>query len=476
VIEMIRWPKKKTFSTRGWGRATKDEVASRALPESLSLWRYENGEEYIELRDRLGRGRNAKAVKPRFYVRTYGNIDKALEAARECRADLDYVAAHGTAGVGETALAATVTVAELLGDMKATPPRYGEYWTKHAFNDYEPSTLKGYLWIAREYIAPSFGWRAVDTITSKDVNDFKAYMLNPPERDGLGCAPSTVTLALTMLGSLFSFAHRNRYITEHPMHGRVRRPRPPMRKPVDPKHPRVIEEVCAQMTFKRATFVRTLAYEAMRVQEGLALTYGDAIDERGELRATLIVNKAIKGGTKAPDSPVGGLKTHRYSGQLSHQIRHPLLWRPIGEDILSLWHAAGCPPLDTTIWAVEKGEHRGKPWRTPAMWGRSHWRTACEKAGVRYDELKNLRHVGACLLMVGPRWDFQRIAAFMGNSAEVCAGRYTHLVSWADEFAGQEIEDIIRSVRAAPSVLQMPRRDRERERTNIELLREAMGL
>jgi integrase len=85
------------------------------------------------------------------------------------------------------------------------------------------------------------------------------------------------------------------------------------------------------------------------------------------------------------------------------------------------------------------------------VWGQSHWKTACKRANVRYDNIYDLRHLGATLLMVGPRWDFRRIAEFMGNSARVCEERYLHLAQWADEFKGKEMEEIIESVRSEPA-------------------------
>jgi integrase len=280
------------------------------------------------------------------------------------------------------------------------------------------------------------------------------------ESCGYGQSHSTVATFAIVLGSVYKAARALGKVPQHPLRGAEIYQRPGGFRDVTARAPHVIERARAGANALVALAISLMLYCLLRPQEALALTFRDALDSEGNPLPRLNVAKAVKAtkktgfhvlyGRRVP-AWVGELKTTRKTTRRNRLKRQIKLWPQVGEEIQALWVARGCPPLDSFIFTLSRGDHVGLAPRSAADWVATHVRTALLRAGVHYDEADSaysFRHMGASLLHLGPRWTKDEIAAYMGNTPETAEGYIHDLGSEGEPYAGKEMDAIIDLARA----------------------------
>lgn len=497
------------MSARRTPRPSGRAVQIWRLETGITLWRYPDGREFLKVEARCGYGRESKAKLRRdhFPWLYEGGFEEALEAART---DVRRAETERRQGKVASAGAATAETSE---------PARGAWTVRELIKKkYEPwatngglgaGTWPGHKRIIETWILPLLGDELLEGVTVDRVEEIKLKMQTdrcpvceakqqrenrehkrrkapqPGARKrrftcdedpgcGYGLSSAQVNTFVIVLSAILTFARKKNLLRVNPLQANPDfKYQPPGRaRRIKVRMPHLIEPVCGLLRASHALVVRLELYELLRPQEALALMYRDALDENGDPLPHLTVSKRI-----VPDATPGlhlvegilvphyvkeGLKTERVGRILKpwQHTRYPQLWRPIGEEIRALWLAEGRPPLETFIVRQLRGRNKGWPPPDPARWASENIKPAAAAAKVTYnanDSNASYRHVGACMLAVGPGWHTSEIGPFMGNDPAECAHSYHHFYDEgvAPEYRGKSMEEIIMLARTL--ALQQPR-------------------
>jgi hypothetical protein len=514
---------------RSSGRA----VRLRRLQAGITLWCYPDGREFLKVEARNGYGRKSgEKLRSEHFPWLYaGGYEEALEAARADVARAELASRMDKA-------AATAAAAPPAEEGDTAQPSGGWTLRKLIRKKYRPwatngglgaGTWPGYLRMIETWILPLLGDELLEEITAELVDGIKLKMLTKQcpvcaakqEREnyehrrrasserrrrkhrfnckddpacGYGLSTAQVNTFVLVLSAILTFARKAKLLRVHPLQAdpdfKYQRPGRSRRIPV--RVPHLIEPVCGLLRASHALAVRLELYMLLRPQEALALMFKDALDENGDPKPHLTVSKRI-----VPDATPGlhlvegilvphyvkeGLKTERVGRILEpwQFTRYPQLWKTLGEEIRALWVGEGRPPLTTFIVRQLRGPNKGWPPPDPASWASDNIARAAAAANVTYnanDSNASYRHIGACMLAVGPGWQTSEIAAFMGNDPATCARLYHHFYGEevAPQYRGKSMDEIIMLARTLSlqqaRLLPLRRAQRTRQgRPNLRLI------
>jgi len=95
----------------------------------------------------------------------------------------------------------------------ATLSSFAGHWKDTRRVDWKPTAYRGYEQILRVHLVPAFGTRSLRSISSEDVQSYKAAKSDGPE----ALSPKTVNNHLGVLSSLFEDAVKWRYAAANPV-------------------------------------------------------------------------------------------------------------------------------------------------------------------------------------------------------------------------------------------------------------------
>ncbi|MGN7135841.1 tyrosine-type recombinase/integrase [Streptomyces pseudogriseolus] len=338
-----------------------------------------------------------------------GRVGKQLEASFKLKSQADEFAAK----VERDKQVGTYI------DPKQTGRLFSDVWEEWlAAGTREPSTLASYGSTYRNHLAPVFGWRAIGSITSKDIADWKR---DQDER----YAASTAHHRMVVLKTIFRYAHEMEIIPRNPALSQRQRGRAtPIARQVKPTEiPTTgqVEDIFEAMWGPLKASVWIQAGSGARVGESLAVS-----------RTSL---GAVPGMLKL------------WQQLHTHGTNHGK-GRGVGfKDELKWSREARMTPLSYTVQqAVDRhleeygswGEH-GWLFQSPKFADQpisfksyaDHWTKALKKAGLEGSGFtpKSLRHYFASVCIAGgvPLYE---VAQWMGHkSTRVTEATYAHLLA-----------------------------------------------
>ena len=165
--------------------------------------------------------------------------------------------------------------------VQAAPIVFADFvdrWKAARFPEFSPSGQRGFDSYLRRYLLPFFGQRRLGSITTEDVQRFKAQML----RD---YAPSTTTTALGRLRGIFSDAIAWRYLSKDPTKG-IRRPRYLTKEKRYLTHAEIARLLDAAPSHYWRTFLMVAVTSGLRIGELVAMKwqYADLEAQRYDVR------------------------------------------------------------------------------------------------------------------------------------------------------------------------------------------------
>ncbi len=281
-----------------------------------------------------------------------------------------------------------------------------------------PSTLKQESRYWDIHIAPYFRDVTLDQITVVMLEDFRDELL----ANGVGLA--SVERVQKIVAKVLNDAARRGVIPFNPA-GAVKQAKA-VRKPIKAFEPSEVERLAAVLSGKDRLLVQLLAYAGVRPGEAIGTGNSTGIrwsslhtDDHGQMTMT------VHGGKTA------SFRTVRVS--------------PTLQAILEAWREERAPGEDELI--VPAGVGAG-PWTVTQYrnWRKRVWHPACERAEVGRRRPYDLRHGYASLLLRAGE-GLPEVASQLGNSVQICAQRYAHVLEGMRHLPSLSHEEAIRAAR-----------------------------
>ena len=296
-----------------------------------------------------------------------------------------------------------------------------EWWDTYAVTHLRPGTLATYTYLLDKWIVPYLGRKRLRDINRETIDGYAAAL----RADGAGVP--TVNRTLGVLQGAFHRAVAWRRLQWNPVLG-VRRLTHVRDEAIDARTPETVEAIRRHLEPGDATLVSVLAYEGLRPGEAFALQWRDVVDDRGRARPRLLVQRAVSG--------------EQLSTTKSQRARQPELFKPVANELVDLYLAAGQPsPFELVFGDSEGGYHRRQNWRQRV------WIPALESAGVAYFRTYDLRHTCATLLLYEGR-TVNEVAEHLGHADPGFTARtYAHVMSDASKHRRVPISRAITTAR-----------------------------
>ena len=268
--------------------------------------------------------------------------------------------------------------------------------------DLAPKTAHEYVATIDRHIHPFLGHLPLTQLRPRLLDSWQRARLDA------GAGREAIAKAIKLLGQILDRAVALELLARNP--ARTLQPPRHSPRPVTPATPEEVEAI--RLWFLKrgrlgdATLVSVLAYVGPRPMEALALSWAD-ID-----RGRLTVKRALSDGT--------------FKETKTRKIRVVEIPEPVVVDLVEWRIASGRP--QGLIWP-RRGDG---PWRQADWnnWRRRWFKKAAAKTG-REDLIPyHLRHSAASLFLTCGR-PLTEVAHQVGNSPEVCARTYQHLMEAA---------------------------------------------
>lgn len=308
---------------------------------------------------------------------------------------------------------------------------WGERWLEQKRGLRKPSTFRSYEAIWNGSVQPQWGSRRINTITTADVQDWIAELLQS------GKKPPTIRHHVWLLGQVFSYAARSRAISYNPVRD-VELPtdRSLGRLPYAP-HFLTAEEVeqiaqhldAAYPDTLHGSLVRFMAWTGLRTGEVSGLNIGDV----DLLRKTISVRRtrSVRGGVWTEHTPKSGRsRTVPLMPWVVDDLNALLSSHPrVNDASAPLWPgtrpgAAGGSPKsdDQRSGSVDFS----RPWEAGTFL-RRRFRPAVMAIGIDPTRLHDLRHTFASLC-ASRGVPSPQVADWLGHANDVITRQiYTHL-------------------------------------------------
>lgn len=336
-----------------------------------------------------------------------------------------------------------IAVQQLDGGRETLDAYVSASWGPSHLPTVTPKTRGQYVAVYDRHISPYLGEMPLRDLRPTTIGAWQAQRL----ADGAG--PRVTQQAMTLLGSILRSAAADELIASNPV-PLVKKAKTPRARPVEALAPSEVEAIRVALQVQQldargrrtritrtplrdATLVSVLAYSGLRPGEALALRWGKVRDE------TLLIDAASSLGVEK-DTKTGVVRAVR-------------LLDPLRRDLAEWRMASGRPARDALVFP----DADGNLW-TEELW--QNWRKrqftkAARLAGLAPTKPYALRHSFASLLLHEGR-SIVEVAEEMGNSPEVTARVYAHVIR---EMKGQQqasAEDMIRAARGRDVPSQFP--------------------
>jgi len=300
------------------------------------------------------------------------------------------------------ALVGLVRTGATFADAAAEFMRYAEH-----DRALKPSTLRGYRSIIDAYLLPAFGDRPVEQITTREIETWRAGLVEG--RSGKTIVNATRNRMLVLLHGIFGRACKVHGLPSNPVSA-VERQRVRAGEDIEVLSPEeVMALVRAADSQQDAALFMTAAFTGLRRGELLALRWRD-IDFAGEV-------------VRVRASYAGGRLTSPKSGKM----RSVPLARPVAQALARLGERGIASREDDLVFLGDTGGYLDGS----AL--RRRYVTALERAGLRRLRFHDLRHTFGTRMIA--RADIRRVQEWMGHADVQTTMKYLHYAPRGDEAA-----------------------------------------
>ena len=300
------------------------------------------------------------------------------------------------------ALVGMVRTGATFADAAAEFMRYAEH-----DRALKPSTLRGYRSIIDAYLLPAFGDRPVEQITTREIEAWRAGLVEG--RSGKAIVNATRNRMLVLLHGIFGRACKVHGLPSNPVSA-VERQRVRAGEDIEVLSPEeVMALVRAAGSQQDAALFMTAAFTGLRRGELLALRWRD-IDFAGKV-------------VRVRASYAGGRLTSPKSGK----VRSVPLARPVAQALARLGERSVACREDDLVFLGDTGGYLDGS----AL--RRRYVTALERAGLRRLRFHDLRHTFGTRMIV--RADIRRVQEWMGHADVQTTMKYLHYAPRGDEAA-----------------------------------------
>jgi integrase len=300
------------------------------------------------------------------------------------------------------ALVGTVRTGATFADAAAEFMRYAEH-----DRALKPSTLRGYRSIIDAYLLPAFGDRPVEQIATREIEAWRAGLVEG--RSGKTIVNATRNRMLVLLHGIFGRACKVHGLPSNPVSA-VERQRVRAGEDIEVLSPEeVMALVRAADSQQDAALFMTAAFTGLRRGELLALRWRD-IDFAGEV-------------VRVRASYAGGRLTSPKSGK----VRSVPLAMPVAQALARLGERGVASREDDLVFLGDTGGYLDGS----AL--RRRYVTALERAGLRRLRFHDLRHTFGTRMIA--RADIRRVQEWMGHADVQTTMKYLHYAPRGDEAA-----------------------------------------
>ena len=300
------------------------------------------------------------------------------------------------------ALVGMVRTGATFADAAAEFMRYAEH-----DRALKPSTLRGYRSIIDAYLLPAFADRPVEQITTREIEIWRAGLVEG--RSGRTIVNATRNRMLVLLHGILGRACKVHGLPSNPVSA-VERQRVRAGEDIEVLSPEeVMALVRAADSQQDAALFLTAAFTGLRRGELLALRWRD-IDFAGEV-------------VRVRASYAGG----RLMSPKSGKVRSVPLARPVAQALARLGERGLASREDDLVFLGDTGGY------VDGSALRRRYVAALERAGLRRLRFHDLRHTFGTRMIA--RADIRRVQEWMGHSDVQTTMKYLHYAPRGDEAA-----------------------------------------
>jgi integrase len=271
----------------------------------------------------------------------------------------------------------------------------------------KPSTLRGYRSIIDAYLLPAFGAQRIEEITTRDIETWRAGLVEG--RSGKTIVNATRNRMLVLAHGIFGRACKVYGLPSNPVSG-VERQRVRAGGDIEVFSPEeVMALVRAAESEQDGALFMTAAFTGLRRGELLALRWRD-VDFAGEV---LRVRASYAAG--------------RLTSPKSGKVRSVPLARPVAQALARLGERPMATGEDDLVFLGDAGGYLDGS----AL--RRRYVEALERAGLRRLRFHDLRHTFGTRMIA--RADIRRVQEWMGHADVQTTMKYLHYAPRGDEAA-----------------------------------------
>ncbi|MGZ4419642.1 MAG: hypothetical protein ACXVRV_15920, partial [Gaiellaceae bacterium] len=420
--------------------------------------RDKNGElSGYQVRWSLRPGRGARAQARTFSRKKFGSLDAAHAAAE--KAWIEKLAAFQAGEATDELRFGALSVEQWIIE---------HYWRFHVPRKVKSrASQQQYRRFIVNYIRPQFGRMRLCDITAGMLDRWLTLLTEPCERRGVepcaACrAGKRCTLALpesqrdslvTVLWSMFGYAHRSGHLLQNPAapltklcDDNPRQSRKARERRDNPPSPEDIEFLRRHMSPTDSLYLLVRYVCAFRPSETFALAFDDLLNPDLTGKQTVLIWKVVDPTTNPPS--IRDLTKTREDREVEFAELSPRMV----EEVVAELHRRNAVLSDP----VFLNENGNSDWWTPQHWHSTRWVPAMLRAGFGSSGSKTyftpyeIRHTACSLWAVDRRgYSLSQLADQAGNSPLTLEQHYRKRFSDPKRYQNKTMDEIVRAAQAA---------------------------